>query len=226
MGFIGLATYYKRFIKNFATIMKPLHRLVSETGDNTKRSRNLRLSWKTQHQEAFDRIKSLLLSECILALPDFTRPFLLDSDASNEGIGAVLSQLSPVKDATNCDTQWIERPVDFFSRTLNPAERNYSTTEKELLAIVAACEHYKFYLYGKHFTIRSDHQPLKFLMTTSQPAARLARWLIRLEQFDFEIEYRKGASHGNADGVSRLSVEDEDSGAIFTTLKILSMTST
>jgi hypothetical protein len=104
----------------------------------------------------------------------------------------------------------VERPIEYFSRNLNKAEKNYSTTEKEPLAIVAATEHFKFYLYGKPFRVRSDHQPLKFLMSSSQPVSRLARWLIRLEKYEFEIEYRAGKKHGNADGMSRLVHEQEE----------------
>ena len=103
------------------------------------------------------------------------------------------------------------KPIAYFSKHLSKQERNYSTTEKELFAIVLAIEHFRQFLYGIHFTVVTDHQPLKYLLKIANPEPRLVRWIIRLSMFKFHIEYRKGCKNGNADAMSRLPVEaDED----------------
>jgi hypothetical protein len=122
---------------------------------------------------------------------------LLTTDASATGLGAVLSQ----------EVKGQEKVVEFASRTLNKAERNYSATKHECLAIVWATEHYEYYLFGAPFTIHTDHDPLKYLCSISQPHGRLACWILKLEQCNYEIKYKAGKSIHHADALSRLHTQ-------------------
>ena len=190
-SFIGLASYYRKFVKNFASIISPLLRAAQ-----TKH-----IQWTEECQTAFNSIKSSLQVEPVLKLPDFAKPFSLNTDACKYGIGAVLTQLH--------DDQ--EHPVAYYSKHLTRAQRNYSTTERELLAIVFAVQHFKQFLYGGKFTVWSDHQPLKHLLSTKEPATRLLRLLNKLSTFDYEIKYKKGIANADADALSRIPLEpDED----------------
>ena len=131
-------------------------------------------------------------------IPDFEKRFYLETDASNKGIGAVLSQM---------DENNQLRPIAYYSRKLSKSEQNYSASEKEMLAIVNAIEHYKEFLYGTEFTVITDHQPLKWINTVKNPAPRLVRWIIRLENYEFEIMYRAGNKNQDADGLSRCPMD-------------------
>ena len=184
-SFLGICGYYRRFIEKFAEKAKPLTKLT-EKGKS--------LIWTTECQEAFDELKNRLCNAPILGMPDFTKPFLLDTDASNFAIGAVLSQCIDGK----------ERPIAYASRTLTKAERQYCVTRKELLAVVHFCKYFKHYLYGKRFTVRTDHGSLRWLMNFKSPEGQLARWLEVLSVFDMTIEHRPGTQHRNADALSRL----------------------
>lgn len=130
----------------------------------------------------------------VLIYPDFSQPFVVATDASGLGIGAVLSQ---VRDG-------YERPIAYASRNFNNAELNYSTTEKELLGVVYGIQAFRCYLYGKKFTVISDHRPLKWLLSLKDPGSRLARWAMTLADYDFTVIHRKGRLHGNADALSRM----------------------
>ena len=136
----------------------------------------------------------------VLALPENEGMYLLDTDASNTGLGAVLSQIQPEG----------ERVIAYASRTLSASERKYETTRKELLAIVYGLKRFRQYLLGRHFTIRTDHAALSWLRRTPEPMPQLARWLTYIEQFDYEVLHRPGTKHGNADGLSRRPVEEDD----------------
>ena len=124
-------------------------------------------------------MKEKLVSPPVLKYPDFDRSFILTTDASGEGLGALLSQGESGKDL----------PVAFPSRTLNQAEKNYSTTEKEILAIVWGMQYFRPYLYGKHFRVVTDHKPLTWIMNVKDPGSRLLRWRIKLEEYDYEVIY-------------------------------------
>lgn len=179
--FLGLAGYYRKFIKDFSKIARPLNLLLTK---------NTPFEFGPNQREAFRRLKEALCNEpLLLKFPDFEKPFTLTTDASNEAIGAILSQN--------------ERPVSYASRSLNSAERNYSTTEKELLAIVWAVKHYRFYLYGRKFNVITDHKPLEWLYKNKDPSSRLMRWRIALEEFEYEIKYKRGTCNQNADALSR-----------------------
>ena len=183
-SFLGTCSYYRRFIKHFADIARPLHKLT-EKGDTFK--------WTAQCDEAFQQLKSALTSAPILRYPDLDLPFVLDTDASAFAMGAVLSQ---VEDG-------VERPVAYFSKTFNKPERNYCVTRRELLAIVSAVKHFHHYLYGTHFLIRTDHGALTWLLNFKNPEGQVARWIEVLQTYDFKIEHRPGKQHGNSDGLSR-----------------------
>jgi hypothetical protein len=140
--------------------------------------------------------------EHVLILPNYNESFRLECDASSHGIGGVLSQ----------KRGRYFQPIDYFSKHLSKTERNYSASERELLSIVLSVEHFKEYLYGRHFLIISDHEPLQFLATADLPAPadlRLARLQKRLMLYDYKNEYRAGILNGNADGLSRMLDEDE-----------------
>ena len=183
--FLGLASYYHKFIRNFASIARPLHHL-------TEKGRPFK--WTSECNSAFCKLKQHLTTAPILVYPDFSRPFILDTDASNDGIGAVLSQ---EYDGSEC-------VVAYASRTLNKSERKYSVTRKELLAVVVFTQHFRTYLLGQPFKLRTDHGSLSWLCNFKDPTGQLARWLEQLQEFHFEVIHRKGPAHQNADALSRL----------------------
>ncbi|XP_075919984.1 uncharacterized protein LOC142922927 [Petromyzon marinus] len=184
-SFIGFASYYRRFVAGFATIAKPLHALTSK---------GVAFHWGDVEQAAFDSLRNALVTAPSLAYPDFSVPFVLDTDASNTGIGGVLSQ----------KVDGIERVVAYGSRVLSLAEQRYCVTRRELLAIVFFIQQYRPYLYGQHFTVRSDHSALQYALRVDQPSGQLSRWLEVLQDYDFNVTYRRGAQHTNADALSRL----------------------
>ena len=139
-------------------------------------------------------IKHHLTNAPILAFPQLDVPFILDTDACDSGLGAVLSQVEGGK----------ERVIAFAAHALTKAERNYSTTRKELLALVWGSEHFETYLYGRRFLARTDHNALQWLRNFKNPKGQVARWLERLSDFDFEVKHRPGSSHNNGDGLSCL----------------------
>lgn len=186
-SFLGLVSYYRRFIPNISKIAKPLTNLLKK---------NVEFNWKNEQQLAFENLKKALTSAPILAYPDFTKPFLLTCDASNQAISAILSQ-GPIGS---------DRPIAYASRTLNKAESNYSVTEKECLAIIFGTKTFRPYLYGRTFTIITDHKPLQWLFNCKDPGSRLVRWRLKLEEYNYDIKYKKGKINANADALSRYPV--------------------
>ena len=149
---------------------------------------------------AFEKLKGCLITttaedpEAQLLMPNFAREFMLYTDACDEGLGAVLCQE---------DEEQKLRPVAFYSRKLTASERKYAIGEKELMAIVFAMEHYKVYLYGKEFVVRTDHHPLQWLNDLKNPSTRLDRWLIIARQFAFRIKFISGTQNAAAYELSR-----------------------
>ena len=185
-AFLGLASYYRRFAgSNFAHVAAPLHKLTSKDS---------RWYWSKECQQSFENLKDLLARPPILAYPDFSKPFLLATDASDVGIGAVLSQL---------DAAGQERPIAYASRVLSKAERNYSTTQKEALAIYYFAKHFRPYLYGHKVTVLTDHMPLKYFDDLKDARGAVARWGVYLQEMDMEIKYKPGKTNSNADALSR-----------------------
>ena len=183
-SFLGLCSYYRRFVKGFATLAAPLHALTKP---------RCRFEWNSDCDESFQRLKQALTTSPVLAYPDLSQKFILDTDASGHGIGAVLSQ----------KVGETEQAIAHYSRTLTSAERNYCATRRELLAIVDAVRHFHHFLYGSNFVIRSDHASLQWLRHLRDPEGQLARWLARLGQYDFLVVHRPGPQHANADSLSR-----------------------
>lgn len=195
-SFLGLIGYYRKFIKDFAKLTQPLTSCLKKKNkiDFTKQ----------EYIDAFEKCKELLVNAPILQFPDFTKPFVLTTDASNFAIGAVLSQ-GPIGS---------DKPIAYASRTLNDAETRYSTIEKELLAIVWATKHFRPYLYGRKFLIYTDHRPLTWIKSIKEPNSKLTRWKLRLAEFDYDIKHKDGKQNCNADALSRIrlnALHDKDS---------------
>ena len=183
-SFLGFVGYYRRFCPDFATISRPLNLLTSKESS---------FKWEQEEEDAFQTLKQLLMEAPVLTYPDPSKPYILDTDASNEAAGAVLSQ----------ETDGEERVVAYFSKTFSPPQRNYCVTRRELLAVVLAVTHFRPYLYGRKFLLRTDHASLIWLYKRSEPSHQIARWLELLAEFEFVLEHRPGTKHGNADGLSR-----------------------
>ena len=183
-SFLGLCSYYRRFVKGFSKIAAPLTRL-NEKG--------VPFQWKEEQQDAFQELKDRLTSPPILGYPQLEGRYILDTDASDTGIGAVLSQ----------EQYGEERVIMYLSRSLTKEERRYCVTRKELLAVVYAVGQSRQYLLGKKFLIRSDHGSLAWLMNFKDPQGQVARWIELLSEYDFQIQHRPGRKHQNADGLSR-----------------------
>ena len=185
-SFLGFCTYYRRFIAHFSTVASPLTRLTRKDVD---------FVWTDKCEQAFRQLKYSLMTAPVLAYPQMGGQFILDTDASNTGIGAVLSQ---VQDGE-------EKVVGYASKTLSKTERNYCTTYKELLAVVKFCKHFKSYLWGQPFTVRTDHASLVWLINFKGAEGMLARWLSTLSEYQIEaIQHRPGIRHVNADVLSRM----------------------
>lgn len=190
--FIGLASWYRRFVENFALVAAPLHDL---TKGGKKSSL---LVWNNEAEMAFSKLKTALTTTPVLSCPDFSREFKIQCDASNKGIGAVLIQ--------EIDT--VEKPIAYISRKLSDRESNYSTSERELLSVIYAVEEFRPYVEGSHFKVITDHSALQWLYKTKDPHGRLARWAMRLQSFDYEIIYKKGKDNIVPDALSRAITEE------------------
>ena len=182
--FLGLAGYYRRFIPEFSKISRPLTDLLKK--DKT-------FVWAEKQEIAFTKLRDALCSKPILQFPDFTRPFVITTDASGYAIGGVLSQGEIGKDL----------PIAYTSRLLNNAEKNYSTIEKELLAIVYCVNHFRPYIYGRKFTLVTDHRPLVWIHSVTDPTSRLIRWRLKLAEYEYDVVYKPGKINDNADALSR-----------------------
>jgi len=181
---LGMGSYYRRFIKDFSLMVKPLTELTKKANA---------FIWSKYCQEAFENLKQAFISPEIMGYPTDQGDFILDTDACDSAIGAVLSQIQDGR----------PRVIAYGSRTLNKAERNYCTTDKELLAVRYFIEYYRQYLLGRPFTVRTDHQALIWLFSLKEPKGRIARWIEILSAFEFMVEYRPGPKHCNADVMSR-----------------------
>ena len=182
--FVGFASYYRKFVKGFSAICKPLYKLTEK---------NQSFCWNADCNNAFLSLKEALTSAPVMAHPDENVEFILDTDASLDACGAVLSQIQDGK----------EKVIAYFSKAFDRAQRNYCVTRRELLAVVLSVKHFKHYLAGKEFLVRTDHASLKWLLSFKYPEGQIARWLEYLGSFQFRIEHRKGAEHVNADFLSR-----------------------
>ena len=198
-SFLGFASYYRRFVNGFASLAAPLHRLVSELIGTKKRApskRALAEAWTDECNKSFLELRARLVAAPVLAYADFSRPFILEIDASYSGLGAVLSQ----------EQDGQVRPVAYASRGLKPTERNmsnYSAMKLEFLALKwAMSEKFREYLLGHKCVVYTDNNPLSYMFTAKLGALE-QRWAAQLSAFDYTIEYRPGRVNGNADALSR-----------------------
>ena len=182
-SFLGLANYFRRFMKNYSTVVAPLTSLL-------RKGKTVKDDWNEACDTAFDTVKRMLTTAPVLKAPDFTKPFEVHTDASIEGLGAALLQEG--------------RPVAFYSRKLNSAERNYTTTEQECLAVLCALREWRCYLEGVPFTLYTDHQPLTFTNTKLGMSRRQIRWVEEFQRYTFEWRYKKGTENSVADSLSRV----------------------
>ncbi|CAN6552299.1 unnamed protein product [Malus baccata var. baccata] len=189
-SFLGHAGFYRRFIKDFSKISTPLCRLLQK---------DVTFDFNEECEKAFKHLKEMLTSAPIIRPPDWSIPFELMCDASDYALGAVLGQRK--------DKQ--PHVIYYASRTLNDAQLNYSTTEKELLAVVFALDKFRSYLLGTKVIIYTDHAALKYLLTKKEAKPRLIRWMLILQEFDLEIRDKKGSENVVADHLSRLMHEED-----------------
>lgn len=185
--FLAFVLFTTVFLANLSEITAPLYRLIRK--DTT-------FTWDNSAKTAFERLRQQIMHLPTLAFLDPNSPFDLHTDTTNYGLGAVLVQNA--------------RPIAFASRTLSAAEKNYSTTEKECLAIVWALKYFHPYIYGATFTIYSDHAALKAILTTKMPRGRIARWILDIQSYRFSIIHRKGSEMIDADTLGRLTSNHQE----------------
>lgn len=183
--FVGMASYFRKYIHQFAGKAKSLHNLCKK---------NVAFVWSPECDESFESLKIALCSAPVLAFPDYSRKFYISTDASFHSVGGYISNDPPPND----------RPIEFFSKTLSMCQQNYSTTHKELLAIVMAIEQFAHYIWGKSFVVHTDHEALTYLFSQNKVGSRLLRWKLMLSEYDFEILYRKGKNNVVSDCLSRI----------------------
>ena len=194
-SYLGLLTYYGKFIPNMSTLLAPLYQLLkSSTG----------WQWTEKQEETFQKSKKVLTSSSVLIHFDTNLDIILSVDASAYGVGAILAHRMP---------NGSERPVAFASRTLSCSEKNYSQIEKEALACVFGVKKFHQYLYGHHFTLITDHKPLIQLLNgqsaiSTQASARIQRWTLTLSSYEYSIIFRSSEENANADAMSRLPVKE------------------
>ncbi|UYV80805.1 K02A2.6-like, partial [Cordylochernes scorpioides] len=194
MSFLGLLNYYERFLNNKATVAEPLHRLLDS---------NSPWKWNKEHQRSFAEVKNLISSKSVLAHFNEDLPILVNCDASEYGVGAILSQID----------HGVERPVVFASRTLNKTERRYAVIDKEALAVIFGVSKFSQYLLGRKFKILTDHKPLVGIFNPKKPipqvlSPRMLRWCLTLAAYTYSIEYKPGKVNCNADALSRLPLNE------------------
>ena len=184
-SFLGHAGFYRRFIRDFSKIARPLCRLLEK---------DTKFHFDESCQKAFEEIKFRLVEAPIMAKPDWNRKFEIMCDASDFAMGAVLGQ----KDKK------VFKAIYYASKTFNEAQENYSTTEKEMLAIMFACEKFRPYILGSHVVIHTDHAAIKYLIAKKEAKPRLIIWVLLLQEFDLEIKDKKGSDNVIADHLSRV----------------------
>ena len=194
-SFLGLASYYRRFISDFSIVAAPLYLL-------TRKGQSFR--WGDEQQQAFDELKRRLTTAPVLASPRSSGTMYLDNDACETGLGIVLSQ----------EQDGHERVLSYGSRSLSSAEKNYSITRKELLAVIFGLKRFRQYLIERKFVIRTDHSALQWLRRTPESIAQAGRWLTLMKEFQFEVQHRPGTKHQNADALSRQPFCDAREGAM------------
>lgn len=187
--FVSFASYYRKFVPNFADIAFPLNQLTKKRVD---------FEWSEHCQKSFELLKEKLISPPILVYPNFNKPFVISTDASNVALGAMIGQ----------EYNKIIKPVHYASISMTPGDMNKSTIEKELAGIYWAVRYYKPYIFGTRFVLLTDHKPLVYLFSLRDPTSKLNRMRLELEEYDFEIIYIKGKDNVVADALSRIDIKD------------------
>ena len=193
-SFLGYACFYRRFIRDFSKITRPLCRLLEK---------DAKFNFDESCQNSFEEIKSRLVEAPIMAEPDWNKEFEIMCDANDYAMGVVLGQKADK----------VFRAINYSSKTFNEAQENYSTTEKEMLDMVFACEKFRSYILGSHVIIHTDHVAIKYLMAKKEAKPRLIRWVYLLQEFDLEIKDKKGCDYVIADHLSRVektTVKEEE----------------
>lgn len=180
-----MAGWYRRFIHNFSAITAPMTDLIKKAKQ--------KFIWTDEAQKAFNELKTALTSAPVLGIPNFDLPFIIECDASDIGMGAVLVQIQDGE----------ERVIAYMSAKLNAAQRKYRVTERECLAVLTAIEKFRQYIGGTKFTVITDHASLVWLKNFKDPSGRIARWALKLQAHDFDIKHRKGAHMVVPDALSR-----------------------
>jgi len=183
-GFLGLAGYYRKFVHNYGTVTAPLTALLKKEG----------FCWNADAAAAFTALKAAVTSAPVLAMPDFSKPFTVECDASSHGFCAVLIQEG--------------HPIAFFSRPVAPRHRSLAAYERELIGLVHAVRHWRPYLWGRRFLVKTDHYSLKFLLDQRLATIPQHHWVGKLVGFDFAVEYKPGAANAVADALSHRDTED------------------
>ena len=183
--FLGMAGFYRKFVQNFSIIAEPITNLLKK---------NQKMIWTDVCQTAFEKLKAILQNSPVLKAPDFEKPFTINTDACDVGAGAVLLQM--------CDTG-VDCPVAYFSKKFNSCQRNYSTIEKECLALVWAIQQFQLYIGSNPITVFTDHNPLVFINRVKGNNQRILRWSLYLQQFHLKISHISGKANLMADALSR-----------------------
>ena len=191
-SFLGLASFYRKYVPDFAVVASPLT-------DATKKGQPNEIEWDEARSRAFQDLKRRICEPPILRLPDVSQPFILQTDASHTGVGAALLQE---------DLAAEKRPVAFASRKLQPRESRYSTIERECLAIVWGVTKFQEYLYGTEFILETGHQPLQYLRQAKVQKGRLMRWALTLQPFRFVLRAIRGRDNVATDCLSRNPLDD------------------
>lgn len=200
LRFVNMGNYYRKYVKDFAKIATPLIRLSRK---------GVTFVWSNECQKSFESLKQILSSAPVLAFADHNKTFYISADASFYAVGAYISNEKPPND----------RPIEYFSKSLNVAQINYSTTQKELLALVLAIDRFQHYIWGKHFVVYTDHAALTYLFNQNKPGSRLMRWKLLLSEFDFDIIHRPGKGNVVSDCLSRINREENKEMGYFNLVK-------
>lgn len=195
--FLGFVNFYRKYIHDLAQIAQALYKLCKK---------DVKFEWNEQCEIAFNKMKKALITPPVLMFPRFDLDFILVTDASLISVSGILNN----RDGRE------ERPIQYFSRSLNETQSRYSTIERELLAIIWSIEWFRAYLYGRKFYIVTDHKPLQFLFNNNHTNSRIHRWRLTLMEYDFEIMHREGRANKCADALSRIKFEDPEAEPIKT----------
>ena len=186
MSFLGVVEFYRSYVKNFSKLSISLTDLLKKSLPN-------KVKWEEKHEQSFQALKNCLLSEPILKLPRIDKPFILHTDASNRAVGVALLQ----------EYEGILHPISFASRKLCDRETRWSISERECLAVIFGVQKFHRFLYGAHFILQTDHQPLSVLKTSDTTSARLQRWSLALQPYSFMVQYIRGRDNFFGDFCSR-----------------------